>query len=109
MPTYESLAHFLRDWKGLTPTQKAAFLVAVAQFVTDLRAGQGFRRGLRVRKMQGHPDIWELTWAPDGRATFHYGLPLQGEEPHIVWRRIGTHDVFNRPRRPPPIHSGHER
>ncbi|MFJ4596667.1 MULTISPECIES: hypothetical protein [unclassified Kitasatospora] len=97
MPTYESPAHFLRDWKGLAPAQKAEFLVAVAQFVTDLRAGQGFRRGLRVRKMQGHPDIWELTWAPDGRATFHYGHPVQGGEPRIVWRRIGTHDVFNRP------------
>ncbi|MFJ6622480.1 hypothetical protein ACIQOW_33470 [Kitasatospora sp. NPDC091335] len=97
MPTYESLAHFLRDWKGLTPAQKAASLVAVAQFVTDLRAGQGFRRSLRVKKMQGHPDVWELTWAPDGRATFSYGASVQDGEPHIVWRRIGTHDVFHRP------------
>ncbi|MFE6055723.1 hypothetical protein ACFQ6N_33695 [Kitasatospora sp. NPDC056446] len=97
MPTYESLAHFLRDWKGLTAVQKAAFLVAVAQFVADLRAGQGFRRGLRVKKMQGHPDVWEMTWAPDGRATFSYGTSVQDSEPHIVWRRIGTHDIFGRP------------
>ncbi|MFE4516129.1 hypothetical protein ACFRMQ_18265 [Kitasatospora sp. NPDC056783] len=97
MPTYESLAHFLRDWKSLTAAQKAAFLVAVAQFVADLRAGRGFRRGLRVKKVQGHPEIWEMTWAPDGRATFSYGTPVQGGEPHIVWRRIGTHDIFGRP------------
>ncbi len=97
MPTYESLAHFLRDWKSLSPAQRTAFLVAVTQFVADLRAGQGFRRGLRVKKMQGHPDIWELTWAPDGRATFCYGEPLQAGEPHIVWRRIGTHEIFHRP------------
>ncbi|MFI9331663.1 hypothetical protein ACIGZJ_29500 [Kitasatospora sp. NPDC052868] len=97
MPTHESLAHFLRDWKGLSPAQKAAFLVAVAQFVADLRDGRGFRRGLRVKKMQGHPDVWELTWAPDGRATFSYATPVQEREPHIVWRRIGTHEVFQRP------------
>ncbi|MEV7183158.1 hypothetical protein [Kitasatospora sp. NPDC093102] len=97
MPTHESLAHFLHDWKGLTAAQKAAFLVAVAQFVADLRAGKGFRRGLRVKKMQGHPDIWEMSWAPDGRATFSYGTPVQDHEPHIVWRRIGTHDIVGRP------------
>ncbi|WP_371497452.1 hypothetical protein OG871_15910 [Kitasatospora sp. NBC_00374] len=96
MPTYESLAHFLRDWKHLDAAQKAAFLVAVAQFVADLQAGQGFRRGLRVKKMQGHPDVWELSWAPDGRATFSYGEPVQAGQPRIVWRRIGT-DIFNRP------------
>ncbi|MFB8241352.1 hypothetical protein ACFC58_32940 [Kitasatospora purpeofusca] len=97
MPTYESLAHFLRDWKNLTPAQKAAFLVAVSQLVADLRTGKGFRRGLRVKKMQGHPDIWELTWAPNGRATFNYGTSLREGEPHIVWRRIGTHEIFGRP------------
>jgi hypothetical protein len=35
--------------------------------------------------------------APDGRATFQYGDEVQAGEPHIVWRRIGTHDVFDRP------------
>lgn len=97
MPTYESLVHFLRDWKNLTAAQKAAFMVAVAQFVTDLQAGKGFRRGLRVKKMQGHADVWEMTWAPDGRATFSYGTPIKEGQPHVVWRRIGTHDIFNRP------------
>ena len=47
--------------------------------------------------MQGVDNIWELTWAPDGRATFHYGDPVNGGETHIVWRRIGTHSVFDRP------------
>lgn len=97
MPTYEALAHFLRDWKQLTAAQKRAFLVAVAQLVHDLKAGTGPRKGLRVKKMQGHEGIWEMTWAPDGRATFHYAPSVRDGEPHIVWRRIGTHDVFGRP------------
>ncbi|MEV6402386.1 hypothetical protein AB0M58_05415 [Streptomyces bobili] len=97
MPTYETLSHFLRDWKNLTTDQKTVFLVAVAQFVADLKVGQGFRRGLRVKRMQGHEDVWEMSWAPDGRATFHYGDPVQDGEPHVVWRRIGTHSLFGRP------------
>ncbi|NGO80903.1 hypothetical protein G6045_35380 [Streptomyces sp. YC504] len=71
--------------------------MAVAQFVADLRAGTGFRRGLRVKKMQGYDDVWEMSWAPDGRATFHYGPSVTDGEPHVVWRRIGTHSIFTRP------------
>jgi hypothetical protein len=97
VPTYEALSHFLRDWKQLTSGQKAAFMVAVAQFVADLKAGTGFRKGLRVKKMQGHDSVWEMTWAPDGRATFQYGEAVSDGDQHIVWRRIGTHEIFSRP------------
>ncbi len=37
-----------------------------------------------------------MTWAPDGRATFEYGDEVQSGEPHVTWRRIGTHSVFRR-------------
>jgi len=30
---------------------------------------------LRVKRVQGHPGIWEITWAP--RATFHYGEEIR--------------------------------
>lgn len=97
MPTYETLSHFLRDWKGLTAAQKAAFLVAVAQLIHDLKEGAGFRKGLRIKKMQGYDSVWEMTWGADARATFRYGEPVKDGEPHIVWRRIGTHSIFTRP------------
>jgi hypothetical protein len=32
-----------------------------------------FPPALRVQRVQGHEGVWELTWAPDGRATFSYG------------------------------------
>lgn len=32
-----------------------------------------------------------MTWAADGRATFEYGQEIRPGEPHIIWRRIGTH------------------
>jgi len=38
-----------------------------------------------------------MTWAGDGRATFEYGEPITEGEPHIVWRRVGTHTIFDQP------------
>jgi hypothetical protein len=96
MPTYETLQVFLRDFKRLTEDEKKLFLQAVGHFVHDLRSGQ-FRKGLIVKKMQGHDDVWEMTWAPDGRATFEYGPEKVAGERHVVWRRIGGHEIFDRP------------
>lgn len=96
MPTFAWLARFRVDFDGLSPAQQAAFLVAVAQFVEDLRAG-GFRKGLRVKGVRGSPGVFEMTWADDGRATFQYGEPIVGTESHIVWRRVGTHEVLRQP------------
>lgn len=97
MPTREVLASFWRDWDRLTPQQQRRFRAAVADFVADLRAGQGFRPGLRVKRVQGRQAVFEMTWAPDGRATFQYGTEVRSGEAHVIWRRVGTHDVFRRP------------
>lgn len=97
MPTYEWLEPFWRDWEQLTAVQQRQFRRAVAKVVEDLKAKQGFRAGLRVKGVQGAEGVFEITWAPDGRATFHFGPPVHEGEVHIVWRRIGTHDVFERP------------
>jgi hypothetical protein len=97
VPTFEWQALFDREWRSLTAEQQRAFRDAVAAFVADLREGTGFRKGLRLKKMQGREDVWEMTWAPDGRATFHFGTPVAEGEAHIVWRRIGTHKIFTRP------------
>jgi len=96
MPTYMALPRFLREFKKLSDTQQQEFLKAVGDFREDLAAGKGFRPGLRVKKMSGH-NVWEMAWAPDGRATFSYGDPVRDGHPHIDWRRIGGHDIFDRP------------
>lgn len=96
MPTWEALQPFWDDLAGLTPQQRKAFTAAVAKFVVDLREGR-FRAGLRVKKMSGHRSIWEMTWAPDGRATFEYADSVQPGEIRVVWRRVGTHDIFHSP------------
>jgi len=97
VPTYAWLARFRADFERLTPAQQAVFLVSVGQFVEDLRSGRQFRKGLRVKGIQGAAGIFEMTWADDGRATFEYGQEVVEGEPHVVWRRVGTHSVFKQP------------
>lgn len=53
--------------------------------------------GLRVKAVQGRSGVWELTFAPDGRATFAYGDELRPGDPHVIWRRIGNHSIFDDP------------
>jgi len=97
MPTRDVLAKFWRDWAQLGPGEQQAFLIAVDKFVADLRAGRGFRSGLRVKGVRGTPGVYELTWARDGRATFSYGRSIVGDEPHVIWRRLGTHEILREP------------
>ena len=69
---------------------KARFLVAEKEFSDDLDR-EDFRSGLRVKKLKGRSDVWEITFAPDGRATFVYGDPKVEGRKHVHWRAIGTH------------------
>jgi hypothetical protein len=97
MPTFQVTPRFERDWKQLTSESRARFQrVITGQFVPDL-AGGVFRAGLRVKGVQAAPGVFEMTWAPDGRATFCYGPQQRSGEPHVIWRRIGTHEVFREP------------
>ena len=93
MPTHEESPEFWRLFDDLTEEQKQRFRGAVRRFVTDLRRGS-FRRGLRVKGIALWPGMFEMTWAPDGRAVFSYGEPIEEGEPHIIWHAVGTHDVL---------------
>lgn len=97
MPTYFQIDRFQKDWLLLDEEDKAQFRAAVKQFIEDLEAGGQFRKGLRIKGVQGAKGVYELTWAPDGRATWEYGEEVHPGVPHIVWRRIGTHDIFKTP------------
>jgi hypothetical protein len=96
MPTYTTL-RFRKDYDQLSPNEQERFREAVKKFIEDRKRGKGFRPGLRVRGVQGAPGIYEMTWAPDGRATFHYRAPIVEEEVHVAWRRVGSHAVLNDP------------
>jgi hypothetical protein len=96
--TFYALPRFQRDFDKLTPDQRARFTTVVKNaFVPDLDNG-AFRPGLRVKRVQSTRGVWEMTWAPDGRATWQYGDEVRPGVPHVVWRRIGSHaEVFSSP------------
>ena len=95
MPSHARTRQFERDWRRLRAADRDRYRLAFRKFDADLGADR-FRPGLRVKGVQGAPGVFEMTWAPDGRATFEYGVS-QGVGPHVIWRRIGTHAVLDVP------------
>lgn len=97
MPTFFAVVRFQREYRKLSEPDRHRFeRVVREQFVPDLQAGS-FRPGLRVRGVEGAPGVFEMTWAPDGRATWEYGAEVRTGEVHVIWRRIGRHQIFGDP------------
>lgn len=96
MPTFERLARFDREFRRLPRELQDAFLLVLPTFIAALRdVPLAFSPALRVKRVQGKSGVWEITFAPDGRATFAYGDEVIPGQPHVIWRRIGTHDVLS--------------
>ena len=96
MPTFSRTPRFMHELKKLTSQQRQRFESrAITEFVVTSRpAGSvpvcgstraGHRRGLG-------DDL-----GPGRAATFEYGPELRPGEPHVTWRRVRPHDIFNRP------------
>jgi hypothetical protein len=94
MPTHEQEERFLRDLDNLTDEQYRRFRRIVQRFAEDLDRGGAIRGSLRVKPMVDHPGIWE---GENGRATFAYGLKRIPGKHHVIWRRIGGHEIFREP------------
>lgn len=98
MPTFEREPRFDREFRRLSRELQRAFLKALPSFIEALRAKPlAFPPRLRVKRVEGTPRVWEMSFAGDGRATFTYGREVVPEEPHVVWRRIGDHSIFDDP------------
>jgi hypothetical protein len=95
MPTFQPESRFLAEFHRLSVADQAAFRRAVALFHEGLIARQ-FHSSLRVKSYQSLPGVNEMTWARDGRALWRYGRPVRPGHAHIIWLRIGTHDIFER-------------
>lgn len=96
MPTFEYESPFWNEFNAMTPLRRARFLVAVQELVHDLRSAS-IRPSLRIKRVQIEDAVWEMSWAADGRATFSYGAEVVAGQLHIIWRRVGTHDILRRP------------
>lgn len=96
-PTYDVPDRFWREFERLDARAQRDFLTAKDRMIAGLEdEPPSFHPSLRIKRVQGHAGVWEITFAPDGRATFEYG-PSLGSGPHIIWRRIGTHNVLTDP------------
>ena len=98
MPTHDEEARFLREFFALPLDKQRRFRRAMRLMVEDMRHQRPFSASLRIRGVQGHPGVFEMTWdMPDGRATFAYGSERTPGDPHIIWRRAGGHEIFRDP------------
>ena len=102
MPTYFGTDRFWHDWDRLSGAQQKLLKVAVRRLVTDLKEMEAGRRsslrpGLRVKGVKGARGVFEMWWAPDGRATFSWGEEKLPGRRHIIWRRCGDHEILKNP------------
>jgi hypothetical protein len=97
VPTYSFEPRFGREFARLDATAARAFLRAKNRFVAALKAGRPFEAGLGIAEMTGHPGIFEFHFSDGGRATFHYGNDGRGPAAHVIWRRIGGHEIYREP------------
>ena len=99
MPTHDEMPGFSRAHRGLSAEQKSHFNTAVKKFVSDLQdmesgVAKWFRDSLRVKKVNGPPGLWEMSWRSDGRATFRFGEEQVPGKHHVVWDQIGGHEIL---------------
>lgn len=102
MPTHDEDPQFIREYLALSLDRQRAFRRALRLMVEDMKNKRPFRPSLRVKGVQGHAGIhagiYEMTWEmPNGRATFLFGAERIPGEPHIIWRRIGGHEILSNP------------
>lgn len=101
MPTFETTRRFEKDYARLDPAQKELFRKAIKAFVHDLTDRKGvFRGSLRVRRIKSAQQVYEMTWDKEsdvGRATFMFGPSRRPGDPHVIWRRCGSHRIFDAP------------
>lgn len=97
MPTYEVAAHFLEDLERLSAEQRRLFKRVIQKFVEDIKAQRPPRRSLGVKGLQGYDGVYEFRFAGDGRALFMYGTSPHAGDIHIIWPRVGTHDIYSNP------------
>lgn len=96
-PTYRLSPGFAREFARMPREQRRAFQVAVRKLIESLHGGTEPARSLRIKRVQGTKDVWEMSYSGDGRATFRYGVEVKPGETHVEWLRIGGHEILSRP------------
>jgi hypothetical protein len=96
-PTYELRPGFAREFVRMPREQRRAFQAALEKLVEALQEGREPPNSLRVKRVQGTKDVWEMSYSGDGRATYRYGAEVKPGETHVEWLRVGGHEILSRP------------
>jgi mRNA-degrading endonuclease YafQ of YafQ-DinJ toxin-antitoxin module len=56
-----------------------------------------FHPSLRIRKLEGHSDIWEGHITVQYVFTFHIEEDAETGEKIYVFRKVGTHEIYRKP------------
>ncbi len=76
-----------KSWVALPLTIRQRALEKLALYENDPR-----HPSLKVKKMEGLKDIWEMS------VTRSYRITFQRNADTVLLRNIGTHDILRRPR-----------
>jgi hypothetical protein len=87
---------FWKAYAKLPPAVKEKAREAFRLFQVGA-ASPPFHPSLRIRKMQGHPNIWEGYITLQYVFTFHVDRDPETGEQTFVFRNIGTHEIYRRP------------
>ncbi|MEX0682917.1 MAG: hypothetical protein WD904_10570 [Dehalococcoidia bacterium] len=77
---------FDRSFKRLPKHIQADAIEKFARFLDDPS-----HPSLRVKRVKGTEDIWEMS------VTMNYSVTFEVEEERLILRRIGTHDILRHP------------
>jgi hypothetical protein len=96
-PTFDRLAQFKRDYRKLTPDQRARFRSAAKKVIAPLSASPPCEPTQPlVKGLEGHPGFFEVYVDRNIRAVYTFGPAVRHGQPHIVWCRIGDQKVVDR-------------
>ncbi len=84
--TIRFLEPFVADYQHLHPRTRKKVDRITSLLKQDIR-----HPGIRAKKLVNHPDIWEARVDLHTRLTFH----IIGDA--LVFRHVGTHDIYRNP------------
>jgi hypothetical protein len=106
MPTYAADPRFWHEYRHLPTQDQELFKAGRDEFVRCLRSWEErgchgapqfpARLGVKPFVFRKH-QYMELSWADDGRCLWEFGAPQRPGVCHVIWRRIGSHRIYDNP------------
>lgn len=87
---------FWEDFQNLTDGEKNAVTESFPFVSEALQGNTDYYSRYRIKKMEGHSDIWEGHVRINLCFTFHYEYTDNGEKV-CFFRRVGTHEIYQHP------------